>query len=59
MKKEEIEEIIVMLRKQKVFRFELGDLKLEFVAAAFYEDVEPTKPEEKDEDDDEILYHSV
>lgn len=58
MEKQQIEEIIVMLRQQKVAKFSLGEMHIEFTAAAFYEEVAITQ-EEKDEDEDEILYHSV
>jgi hypothetical protein len=54
-----IEEMIVMLKKHKVSKFQHGELSLEFNQAAFYDDskVIPLEPEEEDED--EILYHSV
>jgi hypothetical protein len=59
METSKIEEIILMLRKQKVYKFELEGMKIEFTAAAFYEELSNEGSPEKDEDDDEILYHSV
>lgn len=60
---ENIKELIQMLREQKVYKFEADDtflnVKIEFTAAAFYEEVQPSKQEEKDEDDEDLLYHSV
>lgn len=60
---ENIKELIQMLREQKVYKFEADDtflnVKIEFTAAAFYEEIDQKGTPEKDEDEDEILYHSV
>ena len=58
LKMEEIKELILFMKEQKIMGWELGEIKGTFHPSAWQPDIEELRPNELKDEEEEALYYS-